>query len=206
MRTAAAAVMLVAAASAFGAPVPPPSRPDAIASKPTIKARPATRLALGRFQIELERTTLYDVLEAAKVGAIAQRGDAAAAIHYLCLTDADAGRRERLWLVSTPLGGSTRTITKITAELLPEGEKASIDCPQLPPVMRPASLDRGVWVGMTESALRQKLGKPSATNGEWLSFHYAGTTKGKGETVNVLDALARDGKVQALDASHVTSR
>ena len=202
MRTAAAAVMLVAATGALAAPVPPPVRPEAPASKPTLKAKPASRLALGRFQIEIERTTLYDVLEAAKVGAIVQRGD----LHYLCLTDAEAGRRERLWLVATPPGGSTRIITRVAAELLPEGTKPSIECPQLPPVMRPASLDRGVWVGMTETALRQKLGKPSAVSGEWLDYHYAGTTKGKGETVSVLDVLARDGKVQALDASHVTSR
>lgn len=199
MRTAAAAVMLVAAAGALAAPVPPPDRPGTSATKPTLKAKPASRLALGRFQIEIERTTLFDVLEGAKVGAIAAQGS----IHYVCLTDAEAGRRERIWLVST--AGSARVVTKVSAELLPEGTKPSLECPQLPPVMRPASLDRGVWVGMTETALRQKLGKPSAANGEWLTYAYAGTTKGKGEAVSVLDVLARDGKVQAVSASNVTS-
>ena len=198
MRTAAAAVMLVAAAGAVAAPVPPPNRPDTVASKPTLKAPPASRLALGRFQIELGRSTLYDVVEAAKVGTIVL----AAPLHYLCLTDADGGRRDRLWLISA--GGATRVITKLVAEPLPEGAKASNDCPQLPPVMRPASLDKGVWIGMTETALRQKLGKPSGTNGEWLSYSYAGTTKAKVGLRSDLDVLARDGKVHALAISNGT--
>ena len=204
MRTAAAAVMLVAAAGAFGAPVPPPSHPDTITAKPTLKAKPVTRLALGRFQIELERTTLYDVVEAAKVGAIAHQGDGAASTYWLCFTDADGERRERLWLISGPMGGSKRDVLGVAAEFLPAGGKASQDCPQLPPIMRPATLDRGVWIGMTETALRQKLGKPSATNGEWLTYFYAGK-KGAWDVLSTLDVLARDGKVQALRASNVTS-
>jgi hypothetical protein len=204
MRTAAAAVMLFAAAGAAGAPVPPPNRPDAITAKPTLKAKPATRLALGRFQIELERTTLYDVVEAAKVGTIAHRGAAGTSTYWLCFTDTEARRHERLWLLSGEMGGPKRSITGVAAERVPEGTKASMDCPQLPPVMRPASLDKGVWIGMTETALRQKLGKPSATNGEWLTFLYAGKTA-KFDAQSVLEVLARDGKVQALSVSNVTS-
>jgi hypothetical protein len=70
-----------------------------------LKAPPTLRIVIGGESLELERTTLPDLVKRFG-GAIHSRGDAGDSIYWVCYYDAPT--RRTLWFVSDEMGGSDR--------------------------------------------------------------------------------------------------
>jgi len=97
----------------------PPHVPDGMIDSATpVTKEPTKGLTLGSFRIEFEKTTLTEVRTAASGGTVAQRGDAAEHILWLCYTSERPGAKERLWIISSgEMGGSEHDVTEISVEL-----------------------------------------------------------------------------------------
>ena len=69
---------------------------------------------LGAFRIQFEKTTLREVQQAASSGSIAQQGDAAGHILWICYTAVHGGAKERIWIISHgEMGGPDHAVTEI---------------------------------------------------------------------------------------------
>jgi hypothetical protein len=154
------------------------------------------------------------VLKIAGRGSIAHHGDAAGSEYFLCYTQQSKPLPFRVWVISNgEMGGRDHAITEIVAHRVEAADAAKDGCPALPRQLQPVALDRGIWIGTARDELHRKLGRESATREDaWLVFNFLGTVPGRvgSETVNfdvtnILEARIRDGRVEAISASRVTS-
>jgi len=189
---------------------PPPTTPfDEMTWQATMNRKPSTGVKMGPFHVRFEKTTLDDVRKTVGIGDLAHQGDAGASINWVCYTNVNPARVERIWIISDgEMGGPERRVTGISAEGLPNGI-ATTDCPALPAGMKPLILDSRLWLGATESYARTRFGVPSYNQGPWRSFNFQGKAKGScGEGFDVLnDLLLRfeNGRVNLLHARQLTS-
>ena len=205
--------------SVVAQPIPPPSVPDSFAAEDRLlKARPVTRLTLGKFVARFEETTLGEVREAIGSGSIAHQGDAGESTYWLCYTVSSPQAAQRLWITSGEMGGTRHTIGGVVAQELPAGTVPNAGCPVLSSTRTPLSLDGGVWIGGDLSLIEKVLGKPSASHGGWLEWSYQGKIQGRDivgaspaagslefDELSLLQVRVTDGRVVALSASKVTS-
>lgn len=189
------------------AAITPPSQPfDAISWKARSESKPASVLRLGTFLVHFEETTLADVQRTVGAGLIDHQGDAGESIYWLCYTSGN----ERIWIIADgEMGGSTHAVTGISAQHLPKA-KAEADCPSLPRTYRPASLQRGLWLGLTEAEASKILGAPSHLEGAWRSFDFQTKVPGKCgpngyDLGNWLLIKFNGGRAETLIAGQVTS-
>lgn len=204
----------VAVSSAAAQTLEPPPRPEEVRGEGTLKIQPAVGIQMGQQFIRFERTTLDDVLKAVGRGSIAHHGDAAGSEYFLCYTGPSKALPFRVWVISnSEMGGPTHAVTEVVAHRVEAAGAAADGCPFLPRHLQPGALDRGIWIGSAQDELRRKLGPESATReGEWLVFNFLGTVPGRAgsETVNfdvtnILEARIRNGRIEAITASRITS-
>jgi hypothetical protein len=194
-----AVVTFVAGAAAE----PPPSDPFESVDWPASMPREPTKgVTLGTFRVEFEKTTLSEVQHAVKAGAIEQRGDAAEHILWLCYSITQS---ERIWIISSgEMGGREHAITEVAARRR-NSENATSDCPSLPRGMRPASMDKRIWLGSTEAELDRTFGPPSQSRGAWRSYYFEIDVPRDCVEGNSLTIELEQGRVVALDAGQITS-
>jgi hypothetical protein len=178
--------------------------------KATMKQSPVTGLQLGTLTVKFEKTKLADILQAAAAGDIAHQGDAGESVYWVCYTNSQVNRTERIWLMAHgEMGGSEHYVTDVSAELLPN-ESPSKDCPALPQSLTPVVLDNSLWIGSSEGGATSKLGAPSLHKNSWRSYDFqtkvSGDCGGDGfdrETSLLLHF--RNGRVDRLQAGQTTS-
>jgi hypothetical protein len=204
------ALVFFVAASVIAATPPPNGPPWTVIDWPaTLDKSPSTGISLGKLRIRFEMTTLEQVRFAISSGEIAQQGDAAGSVSWLCYTDIEHGQTERLWITSGEMGGNT-FVTGMSARILPEA-KPSAACPLLPKQFRPVSLDAAVWLGSSDQALHQALGAPSHDANSWREYDFRskipsdGKCEGGYDFENWLSTKSKDGRVIAIAAGQVTS-
>lgn len=203
--------MLIIASINAWAQTPPPAAPfDAINRKATTKQAPSMGMRMGTLAVQLEKTTLDDVLRAASVGEIAHRGEAGESAYWLCYTNQGKTQVERIWLVADgEMGSSQHYITKISAELRPNG-RATADCPALPNSLMLLSLDNHLWLGASKTAATTQLGTPSFQKGAWRSYDFQTKVPGNCQGAG-FDFLAsvflhfQHGYVNSLQIGQITS-
>jgi hypothetical protein len=161
----------------------------------------------------LEKTTIYDVQKAARVGDVVHNhADAGNGMRWLCYTNVWTTPAERIWFTShMEMGGPQANLMGVTAELLPAGV-ATADRPALPKALTPLRLDNGLWLNDPESSIGTAVGTSSPSDEEWQQFGYAGKLRESGACVpdgfDVLNGLAvrvRAGRVSFIVIYHVTS-
>ena len=194
--------------------VPPPAIPGDGAAMATLARMPSSRLRLGGLDIVLEETPLATVQEMLSSGAIAERGDAAEHMSWLCYTYESEGTRQRLWIISSgEFGGAEHAADGIAAAVIAADGPAPESCPALPAGV-PVWLDYKVWLGVSRDELIHRLGKPSQERGDILHFVYDGDVKHAahrgGETDDVivtshLMVELNEGRIQRLWASKTTA-
>jgi hypothetical protein len=174
---------------------------------------------MGSAFVRFEKTTLDDVLKAAKAGAIGHHGDAAGSEYFLCFTHSSTRQPFRVWIISSgEMGGPEHAVTEVVAQRLESSVAAGSDCPPLPPSLRPTALDRGIWIGTTRDELGRKLGRHSASRDGWLVFNFLGTVPGPynatgtsnrrvadWDVTNFLETRIKNGRIDAIWAGRVTS-
>ena len=165
---------------------------------------------MGTLYVRFEKTTLDDVRRAAAVGDIAHRGDAGGSAYWLCYTSVGKTEVERIWVVSHgEMGGPEHYVTGVRADVSTNG-RATADCPALPDNLKPLSLDREVWLGLSERTAARRLGASSFRKGAWRSYDFQGKVPGKCEggafdlSVSLLLHF-QNGRVNALQAGQATS-
>ena len=174
--------------------LPPPTAPAGEAVAATAADAPVSRLRLGRLDIVLEETPSAIVQEMLATGTIAERGDAADHISWLCYTyDAD-GVRARVWLVSSgEFGGGDPVVDGVAAAVVGAEASTPANCPALRPAGA-AWIDRRIWLGLTETELIRRLGKPSEVQDNIMHFFFDG------------DVVRTAGGPDSADKFAVTSR
>jgi hypothetical protein len=197
----------------------PPTRPDEVRGEGTLRMQPAVGLRMGQLFVRFESTGLSDVLKSAGRGTIGHHGDAGGSEYFLCFTQTSNRRSFRVWVISHgEMGGSDHAVTEVFAQRVESADAASDGCPPLPSRLRPIALDRGIWLGTTRNELLKKLGQPSASHDDWLMFNFLGTAPGTylssegsaqkvvdWDITNILEARLKDGRIDAIWASRVTS-
>ena len=191
---------------------PPPASPfDSEDWPPSLSREPTKGLMLGAFRIQFEKTTLRTVQQAASSGAIAQRGDAAGHILWLCYTASHGGANARIWIISHgEMGGPDHAVTEIVARSL-KSPAATTDCPVLPNHLQPVSLDIPAWLGSTDAEFDRSLGSPSHVAGPWRSYDFQTTLPGHdcdGDGYDLgswLVTQSQRGSVTAIYAGQVSS-
>ena len=210
----AACTIGIAAMSAASRALEPPSRPEEVRGEGTLKVQPAVGIQMGRQFVRFEQSTLADILKAAGRGLIAHHGDASGSEYFLCYTKPTGPLSFRVWVISNgEMGGPAHSVTEIVAHRVEAATAANEECPPLPRHLQPVALDRGIWIGTTRDQLRRKFGPESAARDDgWLVYNFLGALPGRigGERVswdvtNTLEARVRNGRVDALRASRVTS-
>ena len=190
-------------ASAQSVPVlPPPEWPDEIPGEGTLKKQPVVGVRMGELFVRFEETTLHEVLQRARVGAIGERGEGGSHLWFICFTDILATPPVRVWLTSSVMGNPDQRVVGLNAVAMPRGSAATEGCPELPRILRPISLDRGILIGSSKAHLVQKVGPSSATVDGWDLFNFFGRSSGVMSVVGV--RLAND-RISALLAHRVTS-
>jgi hypothetical protein len=203
------AILMAASATSF-ADTPPPKKPfDSFSWKASLKEKATEGITMGSLHVKFEQTTLDDVRRAASAGKISLQGDDGESIFWLCYTNLNSSQVERIWVISHgEMGGSTHSVTSISAQLLPGGKSTS-DCPALPANMQPLALDNHLWLNSPESDVL-KLGAPSDQKEPWRSYNYEGKVPGDCEgggfdLLNWLLMKVGKGRVTTLHAGQVTS-
>jgi hypothetical protein len=179
-------------------PPPPPNFEDSSISS---GFSPFTEIILGNLTIELERTTLNEVLQAAHAGKIEHEGDAGNSRYWVCFT-APTGR---LWLLSSELGGKDHVVDGVyTVENSPPW-RASASCPELPLYLSHFSLNNFLYMGMNLDDIRSQFSRPSKkANGWWLYSYIGKTSSGYEEATNFSFRVAK-GKVTGIFLSKSTT-
>ena len=173
-----------------------------------MKRKPTTGATFGAWRIDFEKNTLPEVLSRASVGAIRHTGDAGKSIYWLCYT-VSGQAPARIWITAHgEMGGPERAVTGVTITTLKSSQAVS-ECPALPAHMRPVSIQGNIWIGMREEAITRILGAPSYRKTDWLSYDFEGKKPGNCaggfDVLNSLMLNARQGIVEAIYASQVTS-
>jgi hypothetical protein len=203
-------LLLTVLSPASYANTPPPKEPlGGQLQKSTLKSKPTTGFVMGSFRVQFEKTILDDVRQAATTGEISNQGEAGTSIYWLCYTNLNSNKAERIWIVSDgEMGGSEHYITSISAQLLPSG-KATKDCPVLPKTLKPLSLNHNFWLNSSDSDLHKMFGKPSYRSRNWRSYNYQGKVQGNCEggfdLLNWLEVRIVKGRASSLHVGQVTS-
>jgi hypothetical protein len=219
VNTAIAFMLGIATSCVAAQTLEPPTRPNEIRGEGTLRIQPAVGLRMGQLFVRLETTRLSDVLKSAERGTIGHHGDAGRSEYFLCFTQISGPRSSRVWLISHgEMGGSDHAVTEVFAQRIETSDAASDRCPPLPSRLQPIALDRGIWLGITRNELLTKLGQPSASRDDWLTFNFLGTVPGRyrppgdsarkvvdWDITNILEARLKDGRINAILASRVTS-
>lgn len=207
---------LAAPGELHAAPVPPPTTSEEIIGPPSLTFKPAVAVHMGSKVVHFEQTRLADIAQIAGDGRIAHQGDGGASVYWLCFTQTNPNHTDRLWLMSSVMGGNDHAVTEVVALRLPRTTRPEDGCPQLPPHLSPISLDRGVWLGTPERAVRSRFKKPSSVANGWETFYFSGKVsahQGDGKAVkamsfdvtNVLEVRIESEAVSGLRAIHVTT-
>lgn len=187
--------------------LPSDSRWDKIPT--SSKKSPVGKIALGKFTVELESTSLLEVQKIAGVGKIQHRGDAGDSEYWICYTTSYKAKPQRIWFSSGEMGGDDHIIQSFHAKA---GLKKTESCPQLPGNLEPVSLDNSLWLGSSWAKVRTLFGKPSAKYGNWWIFSYAEKVyqrhEEQAEQFDLrasLEVEVKDGRVFSLSQSQLTS-
>lgn len=197
-------VIALPAGAALADAVPPPDwKPDGMQAV-SLPARPVTKLAIGRFAVNLDKTTLQQVRDALGAGKIEQQDN----LHWLCYTVRTGAAPERLWLIADgAAGGPEHRVTMVhalhMAALLP-----SPRCPLLPRSFLPLRFDKDLWLRQPALKVERAFGQPSINAHDRWSYSYTGKSPVPGkdgaqplEVRNRVEARIRDGLVEAIIAS-----
>lgn len=201
-------ICLVIASLGIANAMPPPKNPlgDNIAWPQRSQHRTVTHLLMGSFKVELEETTLGQIIDAAGSGKIAHQGDAGKSIYWLCFTVPN----ERIWIIADgEMSGTEHRVGQIVAREV-SGAQPQKDCPLLSSNLQPLRLDNSIWLGTSKKEAAHILGTPSHTDGLWQSYNYSGKVPGecspKGfDLLNWLLLKIEGGKTVELRAGQVTS-
>jgi hypothetical protein len=194
----------------------PPPLPDATnihIADGNLKIRPTAGAFIGAMTIELEKTTLHGVREAAPRAELQHSGDAGDSMYWICFTVLGSKHYQHVWLISdSEMGGTDHLITGVVAteEAGPDGGTDA--CPDGPKAFRPIVVGAGVALGASRDKLRQIFGTmPSATEG-WWSYRYQGKTSisrnGQSTIFDVTSSVnvrLHRGRVVAISTSQITS-
>jgi hypothetical protein len=190
------------AARAICGTVPPPNVPNMDHVPSTMTAPPVSKVFLGGFEIEFERTTLAQVRSAIGVGVVRHQGDAASSEDFICYSD-DPGRR--IWISSGELGGYEHAVTSIYATVSSAAPR-NVDCPELPARFRSISIGKGIWLGSSTSSTERMLGNPSEKRNDWSFYSYSGKVMaGEFDRLTTLAVHVRAGVIVDLFASQSTT-
>ncbi len=194
---------LAAAGAAQAACCAPPTAPLADeTAAPALTANPATHARLGAFILEMEKTRLADVVQAAGAGEPAHRGDAAESMWWLCYTLPSA----RLWVMSNAeMGGPQRAITAVRLARDAAAAPARA-CPALPKAMQPVQLAPGVGLGSSASQLAAAFGSKAPDASGRIGYAFEAPAAKAGCTVSAwAGARLEAGKVSDLGVGQITS-
>lgn len=194
-----------AVADSFKGSVKPPSIPFLeTTTAATLTSPPITKVNLGGFGIDLEKTELKDVLKNVGLGAIQHHGDAGDSESWICFTVSSATLTQRVWLASGEMGGEGHSVYLLYAETHNKAYDKSDSCPELPSAMKPISTDTNIWLGSTPNELIKAFGKPSKVNGNWWEFSYEGKVPDQGAKNAAPYNLSGYFVVKIVDAKVVT--
>jgi hypothetical protein len=180
----------------------PPSLSNLDNLPTTLSIPPVTKVVLGRLVVNLEQTTLGEVIQSAGAGTIQHQGDGADSENWICFTVPSGQQSQRIWLRSSAIGGGGIDAVDASASTTPLS--GSPLCPELPAQLRPMSLGRSIWLGSSQDQLRGWLGEPSAKRGGWWLYSSSRKIANDFDEGGLLGARVVDGKVTALFASKST--
>jgi hypothetical protein len=182
----------------------PPNLPNFDNLPTTLSIPPATKLVLGRQVVDLEQTTLDQVLQSAGAGTIQHQGGGVDREAWICFTVPSSQQSQRIWLRSIEIMGDAHAIDAFYASTSSTPLKEAPLCPELPARLRPMSLGRSIWLGSSQDQLRGWLGEPSAKRGGWWLYSSSRKVANDFDEGGLLGARVVDGKVTALFASKST--
>ena len=164
---------------------------------------------MGHLHIQFEQTPLSDVLNAIKLGAIQQQGDAAEHVLWLCYTVRAEGDNARVWIESSgEMGGPEHSVTQIAARRISNKDSPS-DCPTLPKRFEPLSFGHGLWLGASEATVRKTFPVGLVGDAEHLFIGYQTKVSGDCDDgfdlLNSLSLTFRAGLLDAIEAGQGTS-
>ena len=140
---------------------PPPLEINDFSVKPTMKVAPSRWGMLGDFRIDLEVTTLADVLKATGIGSIYHIGDAADSNYWLCYSLVRPHTGLRVWISSSgEMGGDQHAITDIQVMDLGSRLAATYPntgCPLLPDTYEDVVFNHHIHIGSTMSDVLKTL-------------------------------------------------
>jgi hypothetical protein len=178
------AVLFLVAASGFSqrkelADVPwaPPAdleMPGEVAPNPTISEPMITALRIGTMSIRFETTEFATVRERLG-GEQGQRGDASAALQWLCYGGQDAGGRWALWLTGGEIDGPT--VGSFEWRRIDANAQFDPRCTQLPVGETITLSPTPLRLGMSQAEVLRRLGKPTLRRGPILEYDYRGQKK-----------------------------
>jgi hypothetical protein len=180
----------------------PPSLSNLDNLPTTLSIPPVTKVVLGRLAVNLEQTTLGEVMQSAGAGTIQHQGDAADSEDWICFTVPSSQQSQRIWLRSSAIGGGGIDGFYASASSTPLKEAPL--CPELPAQLRPMSVGRSIWLGSSQDQLRGWLGEPSAKRGGWWLYSSSRKVANDFDEGGLLGARVVDGKVIALFVSKST--
>ena len=163
---------------------------------PTVPKPIVTRLTVGGWPIELERTEL-ERAQSHFGGTMGKIGDASEALRWLCLYGKDSEGLWGLWLLSEEIDGPS--IGGIQWQRLPVDAQMDRKCKSIP--KGSVELPIAVHLGLTQKEVELVLGKPSMINGEVAVYsHERGFTAHKESYVatNDLYVVYKNGVVWSL--------
>lgn len=166
---------------------------------------------MGTLKVQLEQTTLSEVLRTVGSGSINHRGDAAGSIYWLCYTGLTDGTNLRVWIeASGEMGGPEHQVTNIAVRTVVDTAPVS-DCPALSERFEKMSFNNGIWLGASQAAVQQAFPLGLLHIGKQAFVGYQGKVADDGHCDGGYDLLNsfyltfRDGVVVAIDAGQVTS-
>ncbi len=190
-------------------PVPPvPAHRDQMPAR-LAQDKAVEGLMIGSFKVVLGETSLDDIRELMGPAAIQAQGDGGESEFWLCYTVRTDPVPERIWFISSEMGGSER-VTSVRA-IAAEGLTAGYGCPT-PSVETAIHFSNGIWLGSAADTVVRRLGMAPEAERDWWSYGHihSGTDEYDGRlqeftTLNLFEVRIEQERVREIQASEVSA-
>jgi hypothetical protein len=169
----------------------------------TVPKEMVSKIVVSGAPVILETTQLRAI--ATRFGAsIGARGEAGNSVRWLCFRGSNPGGKWALWLESYEIDG--RTVGGFQWQRISNGAVFDRRCRMLN--AGSVELPGGLRLGLIKEEVKTILGEPTARQGDRAVYVHSHKESIRGEpftSVNVVEVLFREGKVQAIGVSKTTT-
>lgn len=171
-----------------------------------IKFSLITEVYLGDFKVEMEKTTLKDVINFLGSGDIFHHGDASESEYWICYNAKNNHHIFNIKLASGEMGGNDHTVGQFVIQLVKRKKLNQFKkCDNIPGILSTISIAGRSWLLLEKKETEKILGIPSYIKNSWWKYEYSRKLPQDGELMSEFSLHFTNNRIDQFELSQVTS-